>query len=105
MGNLYQLLHSGMAESTIVMVSAQDLRDFTDRIVRETRRAVEDMHRPVYLTRKDVQELLHISSSTLYNYIRKGKITPVMVGNEPRFVRAAIDEAISKGTLGKYIHK
>lgn len=104
MDNLYSLLRSGMAANTIVMVSAQDLRDFTDRVVRETRQAIEDMHRPIYLTRKEVQDLLHISSGTLYNYIKSGKITPVMVGDQPRFVRAEIDQAISSGQLGKYKH-
>ena len=104
MENLHALLHSGMAANTIVMVSAQDLRDFTDRVVRETRQAIEDMHRPVYMTREEVMELLHISNGTLYNFIKAGKITPVMVGEQKRFIRADIDDAIAKGQLAKYKH-
>jgi len=103
--NLHSLLHSGMASSTIVMVSAEDLRKFTERLVAETRRAVEEQHQPVYMTREEVMQLLHISNGTLYNYIRDGRLKPVMVGNQSRFIRSEIDDAVRNGTLGKYIHK
>lgn len=105
MDSLHQLLNSGMASNTIVMVSAADLKEAIDRIVIETRRAVEEQHRPVYLTREEVMELLKISNGTFYNFIKAGKLRPVMVGDQKRFIRAEIDEAISAGRLGKYIHK
>lgn len=105
MDSLHQLLNSGMASSTIVMVSAADLKEAIDRIVIETRRAVEEQHRPVYLTREEVMEMLKISNGTFYNFIKAGKLRPVMVGDQKRFIRAEIDEAVSAGRLGKYIHK
>ena len=105
MESLHQLLNSGMASSTIVMVSAADLKEAIDRLVTETRRAVEEQHQPVYMTREEVMELLKISNGTFYNFIKAGKLNPVMVGDQKRFIRSEIDEAVRTGRLGKYIHK
>ena len=103
--SLHQILNSANAGNTLLLVSASDLKAFTDTVVEETRRAVEEQHRPVYLTREEVMELLKISNGTFYNFIKAGKLRPVMVGDQKRFIRAEIDEAISAGRLGKYIHK
>lgn len=105
MESLHQLLNSGMASSTIVMVSAADLKAFTDAVVSETRRAVEEQFRPVYLTREEVMELLHISNGTFYNFLRDGKLRPVMVGDQKRFIRSEIDADVQAGRLAKYVHK
>lgn len=105
MDNLHSLLHSGMAANTIVMVSAQDLRECIDRLVQETKRTVEEQYQPVYLTREEVLEMLHISNGTLYNFIKDGRIKPVMVGDQKRYIRSEIDEAVRSGKLRKYIHK
>ena len=102
--SLHSLLNSGMASSTILMVSAADFKAFTDRLVEETRLAVEEQYRPVYLTREEVMALLKIKSTTLHNYVKQGKLRPVCVGSQPRFIRKDIDEAITQGRLGKYTH-
>lgn len=105
MNSLHKLLNSGQAENTLLVISAADLKQFTDTVVAETRRAVEEQHQPVYMTRDDVMQLLHISNGTLYNYINSGKLTPVYVGEKKLFIRSEIDEAIKSGRLAKYIHK
>ncbi len=102
---LHQLINSRQASSTLLVLSAADLKALTDTLVTETRRAVEEQQRPVYLTREEVMQLLHISNGTLYNFVRAGKLNPVMVGDKKRYIRSEIDEAIRKGQLAKYIHK
>ena len=46
------------------------------------------------LTRRDVQDLLSISSSTIYAWLKDGRLPePVMIGpNSPRWDAAALDE-------------
>lgn len=103
--SLHQILNSGMASSILLMVSAADLKNAIDRVVDETRCAVEEQHRPVYMTREEVMSLLHISNGTFYNFIRAGKLAPVKVGDKKLFIRSEIDEAVRSGRLGKYVHK
>lgn len=105
MENLHNIINSQQAGNTLLVITASDLRDLTDRLVTETRRAVEEQHRPVYMTRKEVMELLHISNGTFYNFVRDGKITAVEVGGNKLYIRSEIDEAARQGRLAKYIHK
>ena len=105
MTSLHQLINSSAAASTLLLLTASDLKTFTDRVVKETRLAVEEQFRPVYMTRKEVMQLLHISNGTLYNFINEGKLTPVAVGDKKLFIRSEIDDAVRKGRLRKYLHK
>lgn len=105
MESLRSILNSSQAANTLLVVSAADLKRYSDELVEATRRAVEEQHQPVYMTREDVMELLHISNGTFYNFVKAGKLNPVMVGDQKRFIRSEIDEAVRTGRLGKYIHK
>lgn len=105
MNNLQQILNSPSAASTLLMISAADLKDFTERVVEQTRLAVEEKYQPIYMTREEVMELLHISNGTFYNYLRSGKLAPLMVGEKKLFLRSDIDEAIRSGRLAKYSKK
>jgi len=105
MESLRSILNSPQSANTLLVVSAADLKQYSDQLVAETRRAVEEQHQPVYMTREDVMELLHISNGTFYNFVKAGKLNPVMVGDQKRFIRSEIDEAVRTGRLGKYIHK
>ncbi len=101
--NISNILHSGQA--TIIMVSADDLRREIDRAIDEAIKASERQRKPNYLTRKQVMELLHISNGTFYNYLKKGKLNPVYIGEEPRFIEDDIHTAMRTGKLSKYSQK
>lgn len=105
MESLCSILNSPQSANTLLVVSAADLKQYSDQLVAETRRAVEEQHQPVYMTREDVMELLHISNGTFYNFVKAGKLNPVMVGDQKRFIRSEIDEAVRAGRLAKYVHK
>lgn len=47
-----------------------------------------------YLTRNQVAELLKCDLSTLWNWQKKGKITPYGIGNRIYFKRSEIESAI-----------
>ena len=50
MTDLNNILNSSGAGNTILMVSAKDLKDFTDTIVAQTRRLVEEQFQPKFFT-------------------------------------------------------
>ncbi len=101
--DITNILHSGQA--TIIMMSADDLRREFDRAVAKAIKDSEQQRKPTYLTRKQVMELLHISNGTFYNYMKKGKLKPVYIGEEPRFIEDDIHAAMRTGKLSKYSQK
>ncbi len=106
MDNLQQLLNSGMASNTIVMVSAADLKAFADRIVADTRRIVEEQYQPRYFDIDDLMKLFKTSRSTIYNWMKKGTLpAPCQLEGKILFGQAEIREAVAHGRVGKYIHK
>lgn len=48
----------------------------------------------VYLTRREVADLLKIELSTLHNWCKKGKLNPVGLGNRVYFLRSDIEKAL-----------
>ncbi len=100
--NLLPLLKPAKSQNTIIMMTVEDLQKIIDETNSYTRQVVENATRPVYLTRKEVMEILNISNGTFYNFVRDGKLHPVMVGEKTRFVRSEIDEAVQTGKLAKY---
>lgn len=53
----------------------------------------------VWISVKDVVGILHISRSTVYSLIRKGKIPIVHVGRQTRINKNVLDELIESGAL------
>ena len=106
--NLHSLLHSGMAANTIVMVSAEDLRAFTERLVTETRRAIEEQYQPRYYDSKQIMKLFGISRATLRNWIIEGKLPEPYIPegmDKKLWDQAEIRDWVSKGRTGRYTHK
>ncbi len=99
---LRRVFMSDRRETTVIMISAEDLRYELDRAIEYALHAAEQQRKPTYLTRKQVMELLHISNGTFYSYIKKGKLNPVYIGKEPRFIEADVHEAVRSGKLRKY---
>lgn len=109
MNNLSQLLNSGSAANTIIMVSAQDLKDYTDNLIRETRRAVEEQFQPRYFNAADLMKLFKISRTTLYLWERNGKLPAPYIpeGTDKKlWDQAEIRDWVAAGRVGRYIqHK
>ena len=49
---------------------------------------------PVYLTRKEVAELLKCNISTVHHWTVAGKLLPYMIGNRVYYKRAEIDAVL-----------
>ena len=109
MTDLNSILSSSGAGNTILMVSARDLKEFTDAIVAQTRRIVEEQFKPSYFTMKEMMERFDVSQSTIYNWMNSGRIKAYKMGEGRQarvyFNQAEVAEAVKKGFVGKYVHK
>ncbi|HCS73179.1 MAG TPA: DNA-binding protein [Clostridiales bacterium] len=56
--------------------------------------AVLEQERPEVLNVKEVADLFRVSSQTVYNMIKDGRLNPVKMGREWRFIRKDIESVI-----------
>lgn len=103
MNDLTHIYQSGV--NALLVVSSDDLKQFAESLISSTRRIVEAQYKDVYYTIDELAKLLHVSETSIYNYIRKGKLTPIKMEGRTLFARADVEQAMRNGTLGKYIHK
>lgn len=52
-------------------------------------------------TLKEIEDLLHVTRRTLYNWIKSGKLTAFRIGKEWRVTREALEAFTHTGTEGK----
>ena len=50
-----------------------------------------------FYTLKDVSEMLHVSMTTIYRYVKEGRLTPAKIGNSYRVTEADLQEFIDRG--------
>ena len=50
----------------------------------------------IYLTRRDVANLLKVNISTIHNYSKKGILKPLQIGGKVLFARKDIDDSIER---------
>ena len=50
-----------------------------------------------FYTLKDVSEMLHVSMTTIYRYVKAGKLTPAKIGNSYRVTEADLQEFVDRG--------
>lgn len=81
----------------LLLVTAEDLREFARDIALEVRRQNE----PQYFSRKELLDYLGVSARTLWGYEDAGVITAKMVGGQKRYNKADIFAAIDEGRLKK----
>ena len=107
MTNLQTLLNSAEAGNTILMVSADMLRQLIDDVTANTRRIVEEQYEPKYYTVSDMMKKFSVSQATIYKWMSRGVIKPYYMvdGGKPYFNQAEIRDAMNNGTIGKYVHK
>jgi excisionase family DNA binding protein len=66
-------------------------------MVQELSRALSEMgEKPEILDVSQVADLLRVSTQTVYNQIRAGKLPAVKVGREWRFTRSAVMQMLTK---------
>lgn len=52
-------------------------------------------------TLKEIEDLLHVTRRTLYNWIKGGKLRAFRIGKEWRVTRDALEEFLETGTEEK----
>ncbi len=101
---LQSIFIAGSPNALIVM-SAKDLSDFADSLIRRTQKIVEEQCNPQYYDVEELAELLHVTKTTVYNLAHDGRLRPLKVGRKTVFNRAHVQDAIKAGLLGRYVHK
>jgi len=62
-----------------------------NKILQDFKKHFEQKRPEVYLTRKQVCELLHVDQSTLHNWKHKGRLNPVSIGGRILYRRSDIE--------------
>ncbi len=58
-----------------------------------------------YLTIRAMAERFNVSTVTVYNWIKTGKVQPIKIGGRTYFDEQQIIEELNQGVIGKYKHK
>lgn len=92
---LHTICNSSAAGQTLLVITAEDLREFAKDIARE----VKQQNEPEYFTREELLRYLNVSPRTLWGYENDGVITADKVGRQKRYLKADIYEAVETGRL------
>lgn len=92
---LNTITKSQNAGMQLLLVTAEDLREFARDIAREVR----EQNTPQYFTRKELINYLGVCPRTLYAYEADGIITAKKVGSKKLYLKTDIYEAIEDGKL------
>lgn len=91
-----------MSESTTQVhhISADELTDKILNGVESKLNEFEKNFQPkestIWITRKEVTEILSISLQTVHEWSKKGIINPYKIGNRVRFKRLEVENALTK---------
>lgn len=88
---------------TLLVVSAADLKEFADKLIRQTRSIVEEEYKTQFYSVAELARILHVTQTTIYNYIKENKLPATKIGHRTLFPRIKVQEAIQNGTIGKYL--
>lgn len=105
---MQSLLHSSEAPKTIIMMTAADLRKLIDDTNAWTKRVVEEQHQPRYFDIDDLMKLFKTSRTTIYNWMKQGKLPEPMTieGTDKKlWDQAEIRDLVAAGRAGRYVHK
>jgi len=50
-----------------------------------------------FYTLRDVSEMLHVSMTTIYRYVKEGRLTPAKIGNSYRVTEEDLREFVDRG--------
>lgn len=85
----------------LLLVTAEDLREFAQELAREVR----EQNEPQYFTRKELIKYLGVCPRTLYAYETDGIINAKKVGSKKLYLKADIYEAIEERKLRRNKNK
>lgn len=108
MNNLQQILTSQESSTTLIMMTAADLKKLIDDTNAYTRRTVEEQYQPRYFDAADLMRVFKISRTTLYNWERSGKLPSPHVpdGTDKKlWDQAEIRAWVDAGKLKRYNHQ
>ena len=106
--DIYRLLQKEDTGSTLFMVSAGDLKEWAESLIKETIEVVESKYEPKYYTREELSNILHVSVQTIDNYCKKNILSPIKMASTGKkakvlFEQNEVRNAISKQKIGKYM--
>ena len=105
--DIYRLLQKEDTGSTLFMVSAGDLKEWAESLIKDTIALVESKYEPKYYTREELSNILHVSVQTIDNYCKKNILSPIKMASTGKKAKVLFDQnevrkAISNQTIGKY---
>ena len=105
--DIYRLLQKEDTGSTLFMVSAGDLKEWAQALIKDTMELVESKYEPKYYTREELSNILHVSVQTIDNYCKKNILSPIKMASTGKKAKVLFDQnevrkAISNQTIGKY---
>lgn len=105
--NIQGLINSQQAPQTLIMMSGEQLQKLIEDVTANTRRIVEEQYQPRYFTVEEMANLFKCQVSTIYNWIKNGKVKAYKMedGGRTYFDQAEVREAVRQGVIGKYVHK
>lgn len=106
--DIYRLLQKEDTGSTLFMVSAGDLKEWAQALIKDTMELVESKYEPKYYTREELSNILHVSVQTIDNYCKKNILSPIKMASTGKkakvlFEQNEVRNAISKQKIGKYM--
>ena len=105
--NIQALLNSQQGAQTLIMMSGEQLQKLIEDVTANTRRIVEEQYQPKYFTVEEMAQLFDCQVSTIYNWIKRGRIKAYKMEENGRtyFDQAEVRDAVKQGLIGKYVHK
>ena len=98
MEDILSLLENGQS-NIVVQVSGRDLLEFTDALVQracESRESLREIQEgEVYLSKKEVKDLLGVCDTTLWHWDRSHYLSPVRVGRKIMYKKADVHRLLS----------
>lgn len=91
--------------NTLLVLSVEDLNNFANRLVAETRRVVMEACQSPYYSVEEAANVLHVAPGTVYNYIKKYNLTKETIGGRTLLLKEEVNAAMRAGTLRRYAHK
>lgn len=107
MTNIQSIISSQDAPSTLIMMTGEQLSKLIEDVTANTRRIVEEQFQPRYFTVEQMTKLFDVSTATIYNWIKAGRIKAYKMdeGGRTYFDQAEVREAMRQGVVGRYTHR
>ena len=99
--DLNSIIRGEGAANIQLVITAKDLRDFADSLIKYATQTIQERDEPRYYTREQLRdEVLHVSDPTLRKYREKGLIPePVTIGGRVLYDKAEVRKALEEGKM------